>query len=111
MFTKLIGGIVKSNLPGIVEELKKELPKLIEEYKDKIPEYIDMAKAWALAQLNTVDSDKSGKADALEYGEDFDEAGGHLAALFNIAQRVAKRAQANKEQFFPSEAKDAKDPA
>ncbi len=108
MFTKLIGGIVKSNLPGIIEEFKKELPKLIEEHKDKIPQYLDMAKAFALAQLNTIDSDESGKADALEYGEDFEEAAGHLGALFNVAQRVAKRAQANKEQFLPSEVKDAK---
>jgi hypothetical protein len=115
----IFAGIVKSQLPGIVAELKKEapalikqyLPKLIEEHKAKLPEYIESLRKFGEEQLREAlgDADGNDKMDFDEYVDDAQEAAGHLHALSEIVSRVEKRMKANKEKLMPvAEVEDAK---
>lgn len=115
----IFAGIVKSQLPGIVAELKKEapalikqyLPKLVEEHKAKLPEYIESLRKFGEEQLRETlgDADNNGVMDFDEYVDDAQEAAGHLHALSEIIGRVEKRIKADKEKLMPAkEVEDAK---
>ena len=120
MGLNIVANIIKSQLPGIIEELKKEapnlirtyLPKLIEEHKDKVPLYLENLKAFALAELRKFDFNMNGIPDIDEYQGDFDEVVGHLSAVFNVGLRVKERIDATKAKVAPEkkEVTDAKAP-